>query len=955
MNFVFDIESSGLPNKRNAAHTDLEAYDTSRIVSICWLLSQGDKITEQSYFVVKPEGFTISEDSFKIHGISQEQAESTGVPIAQVFKELKDSLEHTHSIISYNIDFDVNVLKSELYRAQQHEIIDIIDAKHHICCMKKAKEFLRTERWPKLSHTYESIFNEPLKNAHNAMADTMACFKVYNHMFPLSKDVFFVRNRKVELTPEQSEIVFAPLHVNIAVLAAAGSGKSTVITARVKYLVDQGINEKQILVTTFTRDASNDMKQKLTDIFGYKPETMVGTIDTISKVATFYSKHSSKRDISDVSEHAQDYLEYIRKHPHAIKKYKYMFIDEFQDINQLQFDIIKEFAKNGTIVFVVGDDHQNIYTFRGSSIEYIINFKQHFPHNSDMFKLTFNFRSTREIINFANASISNNHNQIPKKMVPGIPQAVPKPKPQVKYFSNVMYQNSYVINNIKKIIQDGTPLDEIAVLSPLNNSLFLIEEALITNNIKCVYLDGKSDVRTMKKSGHVCLCTIHKSKGLEWEYVFLTNASDDLIPKLKTPKSIEEDRRLFYVAVTRAKSQLHITYTANQLAPFVSRYVSEVSQEFYDFIDYDPKYAGTSQNDIVKQELSVTKLLEALQGEDHNRLKKMGIMPTIHIETIPKHQLYAPSSYLPIIEHEQLYSDFGMFMDALICREISKAFSKPHKDKHAVQLLAGIILPKDTYQIYKLYKSHFKSNLNNIQTFTPPQIINVLNANMNKSIMRDHIPAVVDIVMVIKSSADKYNLPLDKVPVFTERFLPDEFSDTINLSLANASSDLALPQVIDDIWELSKCQPILTNFRRRLLYMDIRPSKDMKSYESLFKNATQTFIQFIKNRFANVHDIGIHEDLCSPNEIFGELDLRIGDTIIDFKNTINDEVSTPWILQLLCYKALYESQYPDKTINKIGVFNPLRGWYVEFDVSTYDKQEQLLTYLIEKRDSLNKN
>lgn len=952
MNFVFDIESSGLPNKRNAPHSDLEAYGTARIVSICWLLAQGEKITEQSYFIIKPEGFTISDDAFRIHGISQEQADTTGVPIAQVFKELKESLEHAHSIISYNIDFDINVLKSELFRAGQTDLIEIVDKKHHICCMKKAKEFLRMERWPKLSHTYEHIFNEPLKNAHNAMADTMACFKVYNHMFPLSKDVFFIRNRKVELTPEQSEIVFAPLHVNIAVLAAAGSGKSTVITARVKHLVDQGVKEKHIMVTTFTRDASNDMKQKLTDIFGYKPEVTVGTLDTISKVATFYSKHSSKRDVTDVSEHAQDYLEYIRKHPHAIKKYKYMFIDEFQDINQLQFDIIKEFAKNDTIVFVVGDDHQNIYTFRGSSIEYIINFKQLFPTNSEMFKLTFNFRSTREIINFANASISNNLNQIPKKMVPGIPQAVPKPKPQVKYFTNVMYQNSFVINQIKKIIQDGTPLDEIAVLSPLNNSLFLIEEALITNNIKCVYLDGKSDVRTMKKSGHVCLCTIHKSKGLEWEHVFLTNASDDLIPKLKSPKSVEEDRRLFYVAVTRAKLRLFITYTANQLAPFVSRYVSEVSQEFYDFIDYDPKYAGTSQNDIIKQELSVTKLLETLQGEDHVRLKQTGIMPTINIETIPKHQLYTPYSYLPIIEQEQLYSDFGMFMDALISREISRAFTKTYKDKHAVQLLAGIILSKDNYQIYKLYKSHFKNNINNIQNFTPPQIINCLNANCTKSITRDHIPIVVDIVMTIKSSAEKFKLPLDKIPVFTDRFLPDEFSDQIHTSLINSNSDLPLKQVVDDIWEISKCQPILTSFRRRLLYMDIRPTKDMKAYESLFQNATQTFIEFIKSRFNFPQDIGIHEDLCSQDDIFGELDLRIGDTIIDFKNTINDEVSTPWILQLLTYKALYEHQNPQKTINKIGVFNPLRGWYVEFDVSNYDKQDQLLTYLIEKNNKI---
>ena len=955
MNFVFDCETSGFVNKRNANYQDLDAFDTARIVSICWILTQGDKIVEQSYFVIKPIDFEISPGAEAVHGISKKTAMSEGVKIQEMFNELAESLENVHNMISYNIEFDINVLKSELFRAGLIKQVKIIDTKHHICCMKKATEFLKLEKYPKLGVAFKSIMKEDMRDAHNAMADTVNCFKLYNKMFPLSKDVFFVRNRRVELTPEQSLIVFAPLDMNIAVLASAGSGKTTTITARIKYLIDQDIDAGSILLTTFTRDSANDMKQKLADILGYTPDTRVGTFDTIAKAATFYSTNENKRELKDVGEHAKDYLELIRKHPESIQKYKYMFIDEFQDINKIQFDIIMEFSKQGAWIFAVGDDHQNIYTFRGSDIEYILNFKKLFPVNSDMFHLTFNFRSTREIINFANASIANNLNQIPKKMVPGITKSTDSPKPQIRYFENVGLQNTRVVNHILSLVAKGVGLDEIAVLSPLNQSLFLIEEQLIKKGIKNVYLDGKSDVRTMKKNGHICLCTIHKSKGLEWEHVILTNMSDDLLPKQKTPQHIEESRRLFYVAVTRAKYELSIYYTANKIMPYVTRYVSEIQKEFYEFIDHIPEYTnGLSENDTLFLESSVTKLIDNLEGIDYSILKERGIIPTINMNSLSKQKLYEENTYSSVIVQEEIYSDFGVFIDVVISREIAHAFNKNSREcvcKDALQTLACVVLDRAQYSIYRLYKVYFKANLNSVDITSRAKMMASFSKGM-RSIRAEHINMLVDIIQQIKINSKKYGLSVDKIPVFNERFLPDDFIENMEKSLKHVSSKEDLNKVIDDVWEVSKCHSIVKSYRRRLLYMDIHPSKHMKNYEPLFNNITKTFVEFIKE--FKTDDIGVHEEFIQEQEngMYGELDLRVGDTIIDYKNTIQDEISAPWLIQLLCYKALYDIKHENqKTINTIAIFNPLKGWYCPIDVSGWNKQAELIAYLLEKKES----
>ena len=150
----------------------------------------------------------------------------------------------------------------------------------------------------------------------------------------------------------------------------------------------------------------------------------------------------------------------------------------------------------------------------------------------------------------------------------------------------------------------------------------------------------------MNKIGNLCLCTIHKAKGLEWDVVFLINMSDDLIPKMKNEKSIRESRRLFYVGVTRAKKELHITYVANQHAPYVSRYVAEIPCTTYRFFDCKPIYlAGNSTTDTFNIEKTVDKLVELLDGADYSSLREQNILPSFAPSDIVKKIMYPSYEY----------------------------------------------------------------------------------------------------------------------------------------------------------------------------------------------------------------------------------------------------------------------------------------------------------------------
>jgi len=142
------------------------------------------------------------------------------------------------------------------------------------------------------------------------------------------------------------------------------------------------------------------------------------------------------------------------------RRYRYILADEYQDTNKLQADIIDAMASVKRNVMVVGDDAQSIYSFRGASFENILTFPLRFP-DATIHKLETNYRSTRQILSLANASIAANRFQFRKEL-----QAVrgDGPDPAVVGVDDVYEQANFVAQRILELRDEGEKLSDIAVL-----------------------------------------------------------------------------------------------------------------------------------------------------------------------------------------------------------------------------------------------------------------------------------------------------------------------------------------------------------------------------------------------------------------------------------------------------------------------------------------------------------
>ncbi len=273
--------------------------------------------------------------------------------------------------------------------------------------------------------------------------------------------------------------------------------------------------------------------------------------DEISRIILQYDEYKKINrfiEFDDMVNHAADMLESYPLLKKSInEKYRFIFVDEFQDTSEnnlrLLLLLLPEQNRN---LFMVGDDFQSIYKFRNSRIEYIINAEKFFPGLS-IHKLTTNYRSKKEIIAVSNRFIKLNKFRTSKKI-----RSHEGKGGIVKYHPAAdKYSETEILN---RIIDSTKGCFSIAVL--------------YRNNYQGDFLKQKVINACNKKV--VEFMTMHSSKGLEFDVVIITGISDKIIPDRTT--DIEEERRLFYVALTRAKNELHLLYQPeekNKLPRFI--------------------------------------------------------------------------------------------------------------------------------------------------------------------------------------------------------------------------------------------------------------------------------------------------------------------------------------------------------------------------------------------------
>ncbi len=364
--------------------------------------------------------------------------------------------------------------------------------------------------------------------------------------------------RKVEMTGAQKRAIEHGPGPAL-VLAGPGSGKTLVITYRVRHLIEHwGISPSNILVITFTRAAAEEMEERFEKLAGGATSAVTfGTFHSIFFRILRHAYHYDagnilkegeknslmhrlaaglQMDLEDLSEFAGGVLEEISSFKNSRvsltefvpqnctkavferlytgyegelrrmnkidfddmllmtwellsgrpdicglwqRKYEYILIDEFQDINQVQYDVIRLLAGEKRNLFIVGDDDQSIYRFRGARPEIMLGFQKDYPEAVQIV-LDCNFRSTENIVRASENLIVHNEVRYEKHI-----QAAGEPGEPVVIIEceNLQAENDELIDKIRMHVQSGAAYSDIAVLYRTNTAARAVTEKLVSHGV----------------------------------------------------------------------------------------------------------------------------------------------------------------------------------------------------------------------------------------------------------------------------------------------------------------------------------------------------------------------------------------------------------------------------------------------------------------------------------------
>lgn len=301
-----------------------------------------------------------------------------------------------------------------------------------------------------------------------------------------------------------------------------------------------------------------------------------------------YLKVQKEIDFNDMINLASQYVQQGRyRNP-----YKYVIVDEYQDISKARFNLLNSLRKSNDFkLFCVGDDWQSIYRFAGSDIGFILNFEKYWGA-TEVSKIETTYRFSQKLIEISGGFIMKNPVQI-KKSIRGKAESVDFPLGEISGYSD-KYAIEFLTNKLNDL--------------PKGSSVFFIgryafDAKLLSDSglLSCRYNNINSVIEVSYKKRpdlKMTFLTAHKSKGLQADYVFIINNKKS---RMGFPSKVQdapilnllldncdqfpyaEERRLFYVALTRAKKKAYLVTVNGQESEFAmelkNRYGDELKRE----------------------------------------------------------------------------------------------------------------------------------------------------------------------------------------------------------------------------------------------------------------------------------------------------------------------------------------------------------------------------------------
>ncbi|GBU26402.1 DNA helicase [Fibrobacteria bacterium R8-3-H12] len=414
----------------------------------------------------------------------------------------------------------------------------------------------------------------------------------------------------------------------LLILAGAGSGKTSVLTKRILYRIEQGVNSANILALTFTAKAAGEMDERVKEL-APDSKALLCTFHSLAlrilkmqingmenwKRAGFQkcpmpheqSDFQFQDWLTELSIKAgsinrenlfcpelklgKDKLEKLRQNvlqsaeivfedliwlsirllsefsevrEHCQNMWNEILIDEYQDINPSQYRLVRAILGNSKSLFAVGDDDQAIYGFRGADIGNILRFQKDFP-NCKVLKLEWNYRSTACILEAANRIFTDKPIAFRKNLRAGALRPYPlfkeNRKPEILVSQTAEEEIIKLVYEIKCLKDEySMKWSDFALLSRYNRQCQYYGLALEDYGIPVI------EDESPENFDGVHIETIHASKGLQYPVVFYCGLAEHLSPgelpenSKERKKQLGEEKRLFYVGVTRAEAHIFFLY-----------------------------------------------------------------------------------------------------------------------------------------------------------------------------------------------------------------------------------------------------------------------------------------------------------------------------------------------------------------------------------------------------------
>lgn len=269
-------------------------------------------------------------------------------------------------------------------------------------------------------------------------------------------------------------------------------------------------------------------------------------------------------------------------------------VDEFQDVNRLDFELVRTLSARATLV-VAGDDDQAIYAFRGCSHEFLVELESRLGRTVRSHPLRTNYRSPPNLLAAADRLIRKNRARIPK-------HPIAHRRDRAVITVSAREDPAREAESVAEAVaRCGRPFDDIAILYRVHVQSLPLQLALIGLGVPFTVrreddLAGEEGLERLRALGAepgvlarlstdrgsrriarsetgVSLRTIFRAKGLQWPVVHVVGCNEEVMPHRRS--GIEEERRLFYVAMTRASEELHLSWIDSPRATRPSRFLRE--------------------------------------------------------------------------------------------------------------------------------------------------------------------------------------------------------------------------------------------------------------------------------------------------------------------------------------------------------------------------------------------